>query len=207
MNYMGDLLRKLRLEKGMTQLELANKLGLRKQTITQYEKGNIKNLKRSTIARLAEIFDVSPAVFIKPEDTVSQYGIKSIDAAYCVPIIGTLACGSPILAEQNYIGEAWVDTKYKGVNYALVAKGDSMINARIFDGDIVYIREQPTVENGEIAAVLIDNEATLKRVYAYSNRLELRTDNTLFPVLNYEGEELQQVRVLGKAIAFSSLIR
>lgn len=72
-------------------------------------------------------------------------------------------------------------------DFCLRCKGDSMINARIFDGDIVYIRQQDDVENGEIAAVVIDGEATLKRVYKYPNRLELRAENPTFPVINIEG--------------------
>lgn len=82
-----------------------------------------------------------------------------------------------------------------------------MINVRIFDGDIVYIRQQPDVENGEIAAVCIDDEATLKRVYKYPNRLELRPENPTFPVLNYEGSELENIRIIGKAVAFLSGVR
>lgn len=82
-----------------------------------------------------------------------------------------------------------------------------MINAHIFDGDLVFIKEQPDVDNGEIAAVVIDDEATLKRVYKYPNRLELRPENPLFPVLQYEGDELSQVHIIGKAIAFLGQVR
>jgi len=82
-----------------------------------------------------------------------------------------------------------------------------MINARIFDGDIVYIRQQPNVENGEIAAVLIDNEATLKKVYRYPTRLELRAENPTFTPLEYEGEDMNKVRILGKAVYFFSKVR
>ena len=82
-----------------------------------------------------------------------------------------------------------------------------MINARIFDGDIVYIRQQPDVENGEIAAVLIDDEATLKRVFKHKDSLELRAENPTFPPLYYEGSELETIRILGKAVAFLSEVR
>ena len=81
-----------------------------------------------------------------------------------------------------------------------------MINARIFDGDIVFIRQQPDVENGEIAAVLIGDEATLKRVYKYENRIELRSENPTFPTLNYEGDRLQDICIMGKAVGFLSTI-
>ena len=82
-----------------------------------------------------------------------------------------------------------------------------MINAHIFDGDLVFIRKQPDVENGEIAAVVIDGEATLKRVYKYPNRLELRPENPLFPVMQYEGAELDTIRIIGKAVSFLGQVR
>lgn len=122
-----------------------------------------------------------------------------------VPLLGTIVCGEPILAEENIEDYINMPEDAKGT-FALRCKGDSMINARIFDGDIVYIREQPDVENGEIAAVLIDNEATLKRVYKYENRIELRPENPTFKVLNYENEELNSIRILGKAVGFYSKV-
>lgn len=123
-----------------------------------------------------------------------------------IPVVGTIACGKPILAEENiteYVNGIYADQ----CTFALICRGDSMINARIFDGDIVYIREQPDVENGEIAAVRIDNEATLKRVYKYENRVELRAENPLYPPLNFEGEELERVSIIGKAVSFHSYVR
>lgn len=122
-----------------------------------------------------------------------------------VPLLGTIACGEPILAEENIEDYLNMPETVNGT-FALRCKGDSMINARIFDGDIVYIREQPDVENGEIAAILIDNEATLKRVYKYENRIELRPENPTFKVMNFENEELNNIRILGKAVGFFSKV-
>ena len=123
-----------------------------------------------------------------------------------IPLIGTIACGTPITAEQNV--EEIVDIpKHIHADFALRCKGDSMINARIFNGDIVYIRQQPTVENGEIAAVLIDNEATLKRVRIFPERLILEPANPTFEPLVYIGEEMNNVHILGKAVAFTSMIK
>lgn len=82
-----------------------------------------------------------------------------------------------------------------------------MINARIFDGDLVYIRRQEDVDSGQIVAVLIDEDATLKRVYKYPGRLELRPETPTFPVLQYEGEQLADIRILGKAVAFTSPVK
>lgn len=123
-----------------------------------------------------------------------------------IPLIGTIACGTPITAEQNV--EDHVDIpEHIHADFALRCKGDSMINARIFDGDIVYIRQQPTVENGEIAAILIDGEATLKRVRLFPERLILEPANPTFEPLVYIGEEMSNIRILGKAVAFTSMIK
>lgn len=123
-----------------------------------------------------------------------------------VPLVGTIACGTPITAVENI--EDYIDmSEDVHADFALRCKGDSMINARIFDGDIVYIRQQPDVENGEIAAVLIDDEATLKRVFKHKDSLELRAENPTFPSLYYEGSELETIRILGKAVAFLSEVR
>lgn len=138
-------------------------------------------------------------------DLTSIPNIEPLSKMKKVPLLGTIACGEPILAEENI--EDYINMpEYAKGTFALRCKGDSMINARIFDGDIVYIREQPDVENGEIAAVLIDNEATLKRVYKYENRIELRPENPTFKVLNYENEELNSIRILGKAVGFYSKV-
>lgn len=123
-----------------------------------------------------------------------------------VPLVGTIACGTPTTAVENI--EDYIDMSENiHADFALRCKGDSMINARIFDGDIVYIRQQPDVENGEIAAVLIDDEATLKRVFKHKDSLELRAENPTFPPLYYEGSELVTIRILGKAVAFLSEVR
>ena len=121
-------------------------------------------------------------------------------------MFGEIACGQPIYANEDY--ETFIEASERiNADFCLTAKGDSMINARIFDGDIVFIKEQPDVDNGEIAAVLIEDEVTLKRVYKYENRLELRPENPLHSVQNYEGETLNHIRILGKAVVFQSNVR
>ena len=121
------------------------------------------------------------------------------------PRLGAIACGKPILAVENI-------SEYDDVpitihcDFTLLCKGDSMIDSRIWDGDVVYIRQQPEVENGEIAAVRIGEEATLKKVYYNGRRIILRACNPLYADMEYEGEELNDVEILGKAVAFSSMI-
>lgn len=123
-----------------------------------------------------------------------------------VPLVGSIACGTPILAEENCDGEVDVPDHVRA-DFALRCKGDSMINARIFDGDIVYIRQQESVEHGEIAAVLIGDEATLKRVYIYDDCISLEAENPQYKPMVYRGEEMNNIRILGKAVAFTSVIR
>ena len=103
------------------------------------------------------------------------------------------------MSENTYIDFA-TDIK---ADFCLRAQGDSMIGARIHDGDIVYVRKQETVDNGEIAVVLIGDKATLKRVYYYpeSQQLLLQPANAKYEPFIYVGEELDQIRILGKAVA------
>ena len=117
-----------------------------------------------------------------------------------IPLVGAIACGSPIVAYENVEEMIPVPPKVHA-DFALRCRGNSMINARIFDGDIVYIKTQPTVDNGQIAAVLIGDEATLKRVYIYRNRLTLVPENPIMEPINLVGDEMNQVTILGKAVA------
>ena len=122
------------------------------------------------------------------------------------PRLGTIACGRPILAVEEADQFDMVPENIQ-CYFTLKCKGDSMINARIYDGDIVYIRSQREVENGEIAAVRVGDEATLKRVYYNGQRVILRACNPLYQDMEFEGEELDTVQVLGKAIAFTSMVQ
>jgi repressor LexA len=122
-------------------------------------------------------------------------------------MLGEIACGAPIFATEERGEFATVEGDL-AADFCLRAHGDSMIGARIFDGDIVFIRSQSSVENGEIAAVIIDDEATLKRVYYYptEGKLILSPENPRYAPLVFIGEELEHIRILGKAVAFQSRI-
>ena len=138
---------------------------------------------------------------------------KETGGVLSVPVVGTVAAGTPILATQNITDVFPVpEALFSGGElFMLKVKGDSMINARILDGDIVFIKKQDIVKNGEIAAVIVNNdsEATLRRLYYYQNKslLILRAENTAYEDQIYQNEELKQVRILGKAVAFQSGIR
>jgi repressor LexA len=124
------------------------------------------------------------------------------------PILGEIACGLPILAEEDLDG-GYVTAAETTADFCLTAKGDSMIGARIYDGDEVFIQQTDMVNNGEIAAVVVDNEATLKRVYYYpeDEKLILTAENPAFAPMVFVGEELADIRILGRAVAFQSKVR
>lgn len=204
---MGTRIYNRRKALGYSLREASEKVGCTASTWRKWEAGEIANMKTDKIAKIAKALGVTPAFLMGWEEDIKAYkNIEAIPQTKEVPIIGEIACGQPVLAGENYDGTACID-KSIDADFALRCKGDSMINARIFNGDLVFIKQQSAVENGEIAAVLIDGEATLKRVYLYKDRIELRPENPTFPVLNYEGHALQEVRILGKAVAFLSMVR
>jgi repressor LexA len=121
-------------------------------------------------------------------------------------VLGDIACGEPILTEGHSEGSFMRSTEDFGADFCLIARGDSMIGARIHDGDEVFIQQTDLVNNGEIAAVIIDDEATLKRVYYYpeESKIVLCPENPHYEPLEFVGEELNQIRILGRAVAFQS---
>ena len=205
-NEIGRRIKQRRLDLEMTQGDIANEIGVAISTIQRYEAGTIDKVKLPVIEAIARVLRVNPDWLIGKSEYPTPDNILPMPKMRRIPLLGTIACGEPILAEENLDGDVDLPENIHA-DFALRCKGDSMINARIFDGDIVYIRQQKDVENGEIAAVRIGEEATLKRVYRYPARLELRPENPTFPVLQYEGEQLADVQIIGKAVAFTSAVR
>ena len=206
-----DILKKLREGKNMNQTELAIALGVSRSTIGMYETGK-REPDFETLEVIADYFNVSMDYLYGK--TSSPFGSESVLPTGILPLprtvkkprLGSIACGNPILAEQNY--ETYDNVPEDiDCDFTLKCKGDSMIDARIFDGDIVFIREQPTVENGEIAAVLIGDEATLKRVYLEEGAITLMPANPAYAPMVYTGERMNTIRILGKAVAFFSCVR
>lgn len=208
MSNIGEKIEKRRKELGLTLEEVGNYVGVGKSTVKKWETGYISNMKRDKISLLAKILQISPASLIidnSEEDIFSQFDNISPIRTQRIPLLGEIACGEPIYCDEDRESYVEVGADIRA-DFCLRAKGDSMINARICDGDIVFIRQQPMVENGEIAAVIIDDEATLKRVYYYreDGKLVLQAENPKYSPLVYVGEELNTIRILGKAIAFES---
>lgn len=210
----GERIKSLRESKRITQTELAEKLGTTKQNIYKYENGIITNIPSDKIELMAKCFEVSPGYIMGWEDENELDDLSILIEKYDnirpiklkrFPLLGEIACGQPIFADEDRESYIMADMDIRA-DFCLRAKGDSMINARIYDGDVVFIREMPMVDNGDIAAVIIEDEATLKRVYYYpeKNKLMLVAENPAFEPLVYIGEELNYIRILGKAVYFMS---
>lgn len=207
----GKRIQTRREQLGMNLSDVAKEVGVAVSTIQRYEKGKIEKMKLPVIEAIAKALRVDPDWLLcrteqmNPSDMSSITNLIPLPQTYQIPLLGEIACGSPILAEQNIEAILEVPQHIKA-DFALRCHGDSMIDVHIHDGDIVYIRQQPDVDNGAIAAVCIENSATLKRVYKYPDKLVLSPANPQYEPLVYTGEELDQVRILGKAVGFTSLI-
>ena len=200
----GDRIKKARLQRGMTLIEVAEKLGKTEATIQRYESGNIKNLKNDTIEELANVLNVSPAHLMGWDTTSNPTNMVALSPATVkIPVLGKIACGDPITAEENLIGYRFEspDNLPSGKLIYLQAKGDSM-EPTIPNGSYVLIREQPEVENGEIAAVLVngDTEATLKRVKRQGETVFLMPDNPKHEPYVITADN--PARIIGKAIRY-----
>ncbi len=204
----GERIKRRREALGLSADQVADKIGKNRATVYRYESNDIKNFPIEVLIPLAEVLHTTPAYLMGwdvadgsiPENIIPMPEMRKI------PLIGSIACGAPILAEEHI--EEYIDIpKHINADFALTCKGDSMINARIFDGDVVYIRQQDTVDNGEIAAVLIDGEATLKRVQLFEDHISLEPENPQYRPLVFWGEEMNTIHILGKTVAFTSAVR
>ena len=210
----GERIKHRREELGIGQTRLAELIGSSKQNLYKYENGIITNIPVDKVEALAAALHTTPAYLMGWSESpligenALPRGLMPMPKMKRIPLIGTIACGRPILAVED-ANETVTIPEHIDADFSLRCKGDSMINARIFDGDIVYIKQRPMVENGEIAAVIIGDDATLKRVYYTpgSDRITLRACNPIYPDMEYEGESLSEIRILGKAVAFTSTIR
>ncbi len=203
----GNKIRQLRKEKGLTLEELAEKIGTSKQTIHRYENGQISNIPHEKIEALASVLGVSPSTLMGWESGIPAFDNILNISKRALPLLGEISCGEPIYASEER--ESYVAlSRELDADFCLVAKGDSMVGARIYDGDIVFIHSQSSVDNGEIAVVIINDEATLKRVYFYPNeqKLVLVAENPKYPPFVYIGSELERIKILGKAVAFQSAV-
>ena len=203
-----DRIKSRRSELGLTVEELAHKMGYKdKSSISKIENGKA-DIPQSKIAAFASALETTPAYLMgweeqpEPKKPTIPPGFEPMPKMKKVPLIGSIACGDPITAIQNREGEIDAPENMQ-CDFALRCKGDSMIGAGIHDGDAVYIRIQPEVENGQIAAVRIGDEATLKRVYLHKDYIELRPENPDYESIIRRREEMNDVHIEGKAVGYT----
>lgn len=204
---MGNYLSERRKELGLTQREVAEEVGVAEATVSRWESGEIANMRRDKIAALAKVLHCSPDFVMTGESAPAPAippGFEPLPKMVKRPLVGSIACGEPITAEENIEGYVDVPENVQ-CDFCLRCKGDSMIDAGIHDGDVVYIHITPQVENGQIAAVRIDGEATLKRVFwdESSQTLTLLAENRNFAPLVYTGPVLNTVHIEGRAVGYT----
>ncbi len=211
-----DRLNDLKETHGLSVKKFAEVIGVSPSTIYMYLRGE-RQPNKEIMENIADYFNVDIDYLYCRSDIANkalEYGYMPIindtkrEHKYTVPIVGEVACGVPIFAEQNILGYTNID-RNDNVDFALYAKGDSMNNAKIDDGDLIYIRQQPAVENGDIAVVLVNNEnATIKKFYDYGEKIVLRPDST-----NPEHKEQiydkkeNSITIQGKVVFIKTFVR
>lgn len=203
----GERLKRRRKELGMSAEAVAEKLGCSPSTVYRYENGEINKMGIDKLKPIAEAINTSPAYLMGWEDEETlPANVSRIEPMQRIPLVGQIACGAPILAEQNI--EDYVDLPgHIRADFALTCKGESMIGAGIRTGDIVYIRKQEEVENGQIAAVMVGgDEATLKRVYTKPGVVQLVAENPNIAPAVFIGKEAEQIHIIGLAVAYTHVL-
>lgn len=183
----------------MKQADIVRITGINRSSMSQYANGQFEP-KQDKLDLIAMALNVNP-VWLMGHDIPMNAPLASGADIFPIPktkipLIGTIAAGEPILAEENI--EEYIDLEnIIHADFCLRIKGSSMIGAGIHNGDLVFIKKQETAEDGQIAAVLIEDEATLKRVYRIGDYVQLRSENPEVPPINLNGEK--PVRILGVA--------
>lgn len=206
----GENIKRLREEYKLSQAELGRIAGVSDKAVSTWENG-LKIPRMGAIQKIADHFGITKSDIIEDTGVGGQSALYVIPPGYeplpdmsRVPRVGRIACGQPILAEENIEDYDSIPSSWHAT-FTLLCVGDSMA-PRIQDGDLVAIRKQSEVENGEIAAVRIDDEATLKRVFLFDDHIELRADNPLFPTIIRIGESMNDVHIEGKAVGLCRAI-
>lgn len=209
----GARIKSLREKKNISQTNLAKYIHASKQTVFKYENDIITNIPMDKIKSIASILGVSPSYLMGWENEYNEKNLMRYDnispiSVQKIPMLGEISCGKPLFANEERDSYVLAGTQIKA-DFCLTCKGDSMINAGIYEGSIVFCKKQEIVENGEIAAVIINDEATLKRFYYYPEqaKLVLQAENPKYAPLVYIKEELNEITVLGKAVAYQNDIK
>lgn len=197
----AENIKRLRMSENLSQAELGKIAGVTDKAVSTWEAG-AKTPRMGPIEKMAAHFGVPKSAILDDIPSTIPSGFDPPPKTVRRPLIGDIACGEPITAEQNV--QDYIDVP-DGVacDFCLRCHGDSMIDAGIRDNDIVYIRIQSKVEDGEIAAVRIGDEATLKRVYYDGSSLTLVPANSAYRPKTYAGPDLADIQIEGKAVGFT----
>ena len=199
MTALSEVMKKRRKELGLTLAQIADAVGVTEATAQRWESGNIKSVRHEKITLLANTLKVSPADLMG-WDIKSDYSknLRPMPEMKKIPRVGRIACGDPITAEENIEDYDETPESWRA-DFSLLCVGDSM-SPKIENGDIVAIRCQQQVNNGEIAAVRIGDEATLKMVFVHDDYIELRPVNPAYPSIIRRLDEMEEIRIEGKAV-------
>ena len=194
------------MEHGLSQSELGKIAGVSDKAVSTWELG-LKTPRMGAVEKMANHFGITKSAIVddapmtSPQNPTIPPGFIPMPEMVQVPLIGSIACGTPITAEQNVKSYIGVPAAWRA-DFALECHGDSMAPT-ICDGDVVCIRSQPEVEQGQIAAVRIGEEATLKHCYYQNGVVQLIADNpSVCPPMVYTGSDLDEIAVEGLAVGF-----
>lgn len=198
----GEKIKTLRKSLGLTQTELGQRVGVQKNAVSKWECGRVEDIPTSTIKLLANLFNVPASYLIDDDTSPVTSPLLPLPRMKRWQVLGGTACGQPLfkpLEDASVLAPADIDA-----DYVFQCVGDSMINARIFDGDIVFIKEDE-VPDGQIGVVRIGEEYTLKRIYHGPDYLELRSENPMYPPIIIRGEQ-ENAEIVGRAVQFLSRV-
>lgn len=200
-----DKLLSLMKEKNYSYADLEKLTSYSRSTLQRYFTGNTEKIPLDLIEEIAPIFGVTAAYLAGWEDDLPSYpGIMPVEKKR-FPFLGEIACGEPIYADEEHNVYLESDSSIKA-DFCLRCKGDSMTGDNINDGDVVFIRKQDAVNNGDIACVIIDDEATLKHIYLTDNTVSLVSSNLSYPPIVYKEDDCKTIKILGKAVALSRIL-
>ena len=198
----GDKIKIQRKRLGLTQTELGEKLGVKTNAVSKWECNRVEDIPTSKIKAMAVLFEVPPSYLIDDDSLPPSAAPIDLTSRYRIPILGRIAAGLPLYAEQNIEGYTLTDLNGGAEYFALRVTGDSMNAARIEDGDVIIVRRQDEVENGELAVVMVgDDDATVKRFYSTDSTVTLmpQSRNPAHQPQMYDLKKTK-IRVLGKVV-------
>lgn len=205
-----NMIKDRRVELNMSQRELAKLTNLNNSTLSRYENFE-REFPINDLPKFAKALNLDVNYLLGVEDKNSDdVDLSKIPGIILpvkmkkIPILGTIACGEPIFAEENYEGYFMLDTNLPEADFILKAKGDSMIDADIYEGDLVFFRRKSVVDNGTIAAVIIEDEATLKKVYKNEHNIVLQPCNSNYAPIVLSENDHKNIMVLGEMVGVYS---